>query len=383
MQSQIVPAVIALVGVLAGVLVRDVVMTLVAVRRKRTDELADRGRDETKARIDLIRRYSLPVRAAAESLRIRLDEFIEKRPYYFSSSTPVSEFVAYKRLSTLYRVAALLGWIRAFQRERILLDPEDQAGVSSLEKIASALADGQHVESHRLSELCALWNVAPETDRDGERLAAEIDAILRASLVQERCLTAAQLEPPQRLALAETCARSLRARLRADIPGELVSATVDQAVVLFGIREAYLYRDWQAAIGDLMIRDVSGSARRFDVIGFGQFESRYLTAYSGEASEDRRWFERLERLFLDLDMGKTGVFDARREQVGRLKEACKQLVEELDGKAAILALAVEGPGSRVDLRSKTKVTEAAADSGKGAEKPKANAEQAGKATARP
>ncbi|MGC1586005.1 MAG: hypothetical protein WA791_09905, partial [Rhodomicrobium sp.] len=100
------------------------------------------------------------------------------------------------------------------------------------------------------------------------------------------------------------------------------------------IKEAYIYRDWQAAIGDLMITGVTAGPRRFDVIGYGVFETRYLDSQSIEPGVgDRRWFDRLESLFHDLDMSKTGLFDARRQQVENPRQACSELEKQLTEKA--------------------------------------------------
>ena len=44
------------------------------------------------------------------------------------------------------------------------------------------------------------------------------------------------------------------------------------------MRQAWIYRDWQQAIGDVMIRDIKGPVRRFDIIGYGEFEALLRSA---------------------------------------------------------------------------------------------------------
>ena len=130
------------------------------------------------------------------------------------------------------------------------------------------------------------------------------------------------------------CAVLLSTRAGTEIPEALINTRVDEAIVFFGIKEAYVYRDWQAALGDLMLRDSPDAARRFDVIGFREFEDRFLAAKSaaGEGTSDRRWFGRVEAIFYDLDMTKTGMFDARREQLRRLQQECANLSGFLERK---------------------------------------------------
>ena len=110
-----------------------------------------------------------------------------------------------------------------------------------------------------------------------------------------------------------------------EIPAELVTATVKQAAVIFGIKEAYIYRDWQAAIGDLMLMQDRGGNRHFSVHGFGSFEDMILEAQRDNQSNTARWFNRLERLIHDLDMAHEGMFDARREQLRNLYKCCIKL----------------------------------------------------------
>ena len=41
-----------------------------------------------------------------------------------------------------------------------------------------------------------------------------------------------------------------------DVPEQLIDATAEQLLAVMGIKEAYIYRDWQSAIGDMMISQV-------------------------------------------------------------------------------------------------------------------------------
>jgi hypothetical protein len=51
---------------------------------------------------------------------------------------------------------------------------------------------------------------------------------------------------------------------------DLINKTILKAYGIFTIKETWFYRDWQIALGDIMIEQVSGSSRRFDIIGFGE-----------------------------------------------------------------------------------------------------------------
>jgi hypothetical protein len=124
------------------------------------------------------------------------------------------------------------------------------------------------------------------------------------------------------------CADLLRSRLAADIPDNLVKATIQLIIADIDIKEAYLYRDWQSAIGDMMIVEINNAARRFDVIGYREFARKHV-CQNAECNSDKLWFERLDNLFCDLDMSKQGEFDARRKQIREVGILVEELKSEL------------------------------------------------------
>lgn len=337
LQPPIVAALIALVGVLVGLFVREVVLGLYLNRKARAEALADRQADRTRAHRDLVRLYADPLLDAARSLRFRLDEIVDRQQgRYLRAEEPDIVYFAYKRISTLYRLAVLLGWIRAMRRERSHLDPDQTSAAAEMQAITDlevALADGDHVELHRLDELMVLWRVPVIDAGVKTRIATLIDVQRARFLASKDALGARDLSEEDRVALAESCAQIVRERANLDIPSALVAAAAEQAVVIFGIKEAYIYRDWQAAIGDLMIEEAHAGVRHFTVLGFGAFEDLYVAAHRKKKRVGgARWFDRLEALFHDLEMEQSGAFDARRDQVRKLHLCCKALESALEAR---------------------------------------------------
>jgi hypothetical protein len=319
---QVVAALLALAGVIVGLVARDVIMAIYLLRQKRTQELNDRKEAEGKQHYDLVRLYSDPLKDAVTSLRYRLKEIVEqKQAGYLLADAPHTSFHDYKRISTLYRIAAVLGWIRAIRRERSYLDPQQASASHEMQAIGAfekALADGNHVELQRLDELANLWRIAAIAPEQKVHIANLIDGERSKSLATNKALTASDLSERDQLELSERCAALVRQEAGVEIPSGLVSATVKQSSVIFGIKEAYIYRDWQVAIGDLMLQEDKRGARHFSVLGFGDFEDLVLQAREGTHLPASRWIDRLERLIHDLDMTQAGMFDARREQLRRM-----------------------------------------------------------------
>ena len=90
-------------------------------------------------------------------------------------------------------------------------------------------------------------------------------------------------------------------------------------------KESWLYRDWQAGIGDLMIIKIDHSARNFAVIGFKEFETFILSG----TDEQKRWVDRLNKLFDNLDVSGADRYDARVQQLWNTMVATAKLVKTL------------------------------------------------------
>ncbi|WP_424813475.1 hypothetical protein [Roseococcus sp. YIM B11640] len=334
MSPQVVAALLALAGVIVGLVARDIVMAIYLVRQKRAQELADRKEAEGKQHQDLVRLYSDPLKDAVTSLRHRLKEIVEqKQARYLLANAPNIPFLDYKRISTLYRIAAVLGWIRAIRRERSYLDPQQASAsgeMQAIDEFEKALADGTHVELQRLDELSNLWRVSTIAPQQKGPIASLIDGERAGFLAEKEALTASSMSESDQVELAERCAAIIRREAGVDIPANLVAATAKQSTVTFGIKEAYIYRDWQVAIGDMMLQEDKRGVRHFSVLGFGIFEDQVLEARKDTQSHVARWIGRLERLIHDLDMTQIGMFDARREQLRKIYDSVIKLEAALD-----------------------------------------------------
>lgn len=344
-------ALIGFGGVVLGLLIRDALLPLYFFRKKRETELEDqfqRRRAELEAQYrneliqarDTVRLYADPLLQSCTSLNFRLKEVLEQkgRATFLLPQTPQSEFVVYKRISTLYRLAALLAWIRAYRTERSYLDPND-VGVrpseieGAVQDIELALADGPHVETQRLNELLRIWvpSCPAISEQDGRDLAIAIDNVLRSILTQEGKTYASELTDNAKEQLCSAAAAIISRGLNVNIPPELITGERSRAIIFFGIKEAYVYRDWQQAIGDLLLIKLTGTPRRFDVMGYAQFESFFLGSDQAQETE-RRWIRRLDKVFAGLEPDKEDVFDARRDQLKRVSQAAERLQRVLEEK---------------------------------------------------
>jgi len=330
------PIIAALIGAgvaLIGILLRDIGLK-VWEQRRATRESAE----------DVFRRYADPLVSAAASLLWRLNEILNQkgRGSYLLDSRQ-SRFAEYKRLSTSYRIAAMLGWIRAFRRELSFLRPlggTQLTGIrDSISAFEAALADGEHLEIRRLEGLLDLWrgNFAGELS-EKRTVAAIIDQEFREVLHTAGVDQAVDLEAEQQKRLCRRLANLLATQFEMNAPTNAVlHETSARAMECLTLREAWLYRDWQGGIGDLMTVEVQGGSRRFDVIGYAAFETMF--GPSGKA-EIKPWAERLMAITKNLDVSGADRREARVEQLRNTFEAASSL---------ILAIAAEDSQQRALL----------------------------------
>jgi hypothetical protein len=347
----IIGAVTAAVGTLATLLIyrqrRD--DDLRSSILNRIDALAQERRAVERSELETLRVYADPLRAALERLLYRIRELRESdRAVFFLEEAPDTAYMEYKYLSTMYRLGAVLGWIRAYRRERALLDPsatsEDKLE-QAIDTIQRHLADGTHVERQRLDEL---MGVLVRSDREfEENKLAELAVRLENILHQQ--VSGLGHKDPKKMALedqtklAEAVARLMTDELGVTLPEELVSSRRAEICAILGVQEAWLYRDWQSGIGDLMLHGVEDAPRRFDVIGFREFERRYLASRQESDHEDRLWFDRLEGPFPGLDLRHDDIFDARRGQILGLEPPIGALIAEIEERRKAMLIGSEVP----------------------------------------
>lgn len=144
----------------AGIVLKDLLFKILEERR------ADKRVEQA-----VYERYSKPLAASAISLLHRLHEMLlrEYRPVFLKPTCILtgagqgSTFWAYKKLSTMYRLANLLGWIRACRREfshlRLAEKRENEPIGRTIDLFEKALADGSWVEGERVKRLCSIWHI--------------------------------------------------------------------------------------------------------------------------------------------------------------------------------------------------------------------------------
>lgn len=293
-------------------------------------EWSRRRSDRVESSRAIYRKYSDPITSAATGLLWRLHEVFDGSGagYYLVDRQHPATFEHYKAVSTLYRIAAMLGWVRALRRELVFVASGDRRRQRTLEsaltRLESVLADGGQQELERVDSILTIF--FPDHSPDprakaevGTRLDYELDRTRHAHGV-------GSIEDLSDEDAMQTVAMAVQ--VVADELGldPVLRSAVDEhwrrCLALLTVREAWIYRDWQAAIGDLMIRDSTSGDRKFEVVGFREFEKM---CESGSA-EEKKWLARLNSVLDELDVRASPGNDARIKQVESLYSACGQIL---------------------------------------------------------
>jgi hypothetical protein len=330
-----VPVQAALVGALASI--------IVGFLRDFASKWWSERREAKRSARDIYRRYAEPLASAVSSLFWRLKEAFgsDGRGSYLTAQEPRTHYEDYKLRSTYYRLASVLGWIRALRRELSFFRTEGQERLASLENaiahFEASLADGHHVELQRLDGLLHIWGLRPITDGEVRmRVAVDVENHEKRYLQRFPVASPADLPSDRQGELCTEIAELICTRASlAPVSREILVETQSQAIRQIAIKEAWLYRDWQAAIGGLMIREATAGDRHFEVLGFGEFESMLL----GPTEDQFRWLCRIAMLFDELDLERDNPFDARPTALRKLYQATAQMVKvmsEVPSNAALI-----------------------------------------------
>lgn len=304
------PAFVGAISAITVVTIKDIAIPFFQKRNEYRDTMRS-----------LSERYSLPVASTAIQLFYRLREMIVHKRYDFLlNSKRKNTFNKYKYNSTVYRLASLIGWMYAIKIEHSNLSQVDKVNNTKISDIfsrfESALADGPHAEKEILLKLCSLWSIElPSDDNSVQSIANQLDQVRNCVFSCEEEMINPKLSSIKEI--ADTISRLAGKKPPSE---NIIKETKVDAIEILTPKQKWIYRDWQSAIGETMTTNAEGGVRRFDVIGYANFE---------ELIGKNKWVIRLEELFEDLDF-ESAKNDYRVEQFHKILISIAELVIEIN-----------------------------------------------------
>ena len=247
---------------------------------------------------------------------------------YLLPDAPMNGFFKYKFDSTVYRLCAVIGWIRAAQKEHSYLEGFDSAKNSDIREAVSefqkVLADGSHVEVSIFEELSKLYRLEERkvSDQVRQEIGVGIEKIVFEYIPDQVKKNVSNLEQTDKIKMVSSILKLISAKTQQDTLDEnAVESKIDVAIDEIAREFCWIYRDWQNAIGDEMLFRLEGSYRYFDVIGFSDFSTKH---------EESEWLKKVDNLFSNLNVAIDDRFDTRVSQVKRIYTTLIILIEELN-----------------------------------------------------
>lgn len=319
--SILVPIVAALIGsafAIAGILLKEHFIFRANSQHVRAENQRD-----------IVRSYTAPLTSGCEKLIWRFKEiFIDNRHQWLMSNTLPISYNEHKRVSTLYRIAVLLGWIRAVNLELNSLEHGTSRFKGPLAKaiasFQSALADGPHTELRRLEQLCASWSI--ETRQlslvQKQSLAVDLEVEyyrVAGSRLKEDPDYLLDLSDSKKLECCVTLATFLTEKLRIKLLShEFIQERLQSALESLAYEESLIYREWQEAIGDAMLVSEQGSIRKFRIIGYADFIKLLRTRSP--------WISAFRTSIDDINFAVIDKRDVRRQQLVKLAKAVADIL---------------------------------------------------------
>lgn len=312
-------AIIGSATAVAGILLKDFAFAILAEKRLRK-----------RSEAHVYRQYLAPMSAASEKLMWRSREiFVDMRHNFLKTTALPLEFNRYKRRSTLYRIATLVGWIRGMSLE---LAAAPRGATPALAPLArqiaefqSALADGPYVERHRLEQVCAIWGIdlSGASSADLRKLAFQFETALHSAAGNTSDTPLSSLPDDNQYILCDLLMRFVCNSLGiAFVERDIVSSRTPRVINALTYREALLYRDWQDALGDAMLLPDPDSSRRYKVIGYEAF-CELLD------NSPTPWMKVLSSSIDDIDFDTVDKNDFRAQQLRNLSRSVAGILIEI------------------------------------------------------
>lgn len=292
-------------------------------------EILKEKRTHKQSQLSTFKHYANPVIKSSETLCWRLREILSQKGAVLLDSNSKNEFFRYKYISTLYRICAVIGWLTAIKKEYAYIDPASKKSSAKIEdalySFRKSLADGQHMELSILIELTEIWNINIDSIDQKEKalLAVHIEKIAYSYIDKHEILTAKDLDGDEQSIMLKEISNKICSYVKCPkLSKSLLKETKERIITELSRIEAWIYRDWQNAIGEVMLSTIQNGTRRFDIIDYGTFESLY--------NNEERWIQRVERLVADLDVSIDEKYDARINQLKNIYASCIELIEAFD-----------------------------------------------------
>lgn len=281
-------------------------------------------RKSKKEKYDTVKKYANPIIFASEQLAWRLKEILEFNGVYLMPNAPMNGFFKYKFDSTVYRLNAVLGWIQAAKKEQSYIEgtkiKHHEKIQLTIHEFQRRLADGSHVEVSILGDLGRLFNLDLKELKENRKalIGVKLEKVVFEYIPDNVKKNVGNLPNEKQIEMLQRimdfiCIETNQTKIKKDVIIENRATAINEISREF----CWIYRDWQSAIGDVMIKEIKDANRRFDVIGFPEFQLIHT---------ENDWLKKTDDLFSNLDVSVDDRFDSRVQQLKQVFDSTIELI---------------------------------------------------------
>jgi hypothetical protein len=317
-QVNIIGSIVTIVTIILTIIVKDIIISKIKERTK-----------EQNIQLKTYKAYSFPIIKASEKLALRLGEILSKRGSFLLSKNTNNIFYVYKYNSTIYRLCVLMGWIKAIYAEYTFFDSSNKNEFDKIEEsiknFQSALADGQQTEILILKKVTQILglDISKLNPGEKEKLAINLEDVLYNNLASKNALSSSELSDEEQLLLLKSISEKLCEKLNCSkLSDEIIKESKHKLIREISIVEAYIYRDWQNAIGEIFITKSNSGLRKYEVLGYREFDN-----IISNKNDNYKWIEKVEKLFININIEIDDSYDSRVKQIKKIYSSCIDLID--------------------------------------------------------
>lgn len=303
-------AIIAVFSTLLFILIKDIIIHNIRLNiEKKANSLK------------IYKKYSKPLLISIERLLWRLREIISNSSFILMHHDFKNEYHRYKYLSTMYRFYSVLGWLTLARRELTFLKVSRKKKMreidNAISQFKSSLADGQPHKIHRFNNIIKYL-------RDENLELNKETTILLCNKIEQLLYEVCNKDKDQindKDELVEKI-KNIFSEYLLELEINDGNDFIDNIFFIEGL----IYRDWQDAIGEMMLVSSKDNEYEYEVMNYKSFEEMYIKYENGE---ENIWIKRGERFFKNLSISNNREIDKRVNMILNITQSLIDLLATL------------------------------------------------------
>ncbi len=281
---------------------------------------------EKQAQDAIIKHYHRKLALALSNCCQRLEIVFRDGMPSMQLNNITDNYLDYRHISTLYRLCAVLGWLHIIRKDWAYLhsiqDKHHNHIYAMINTVCQSLAQNPTHYEQKWLKLLEVLAIAQNNPQIESRTIVQLQYLLSQYIPFDKGLVIEEKNNELHAPFFYKLHKLLRTTTKNYTLSLKQLLEYQQAIMtILDGREAWIYEDWQIAIGELMVKNDPLNERYFSIVDYGTFEQWLLSKKTATA----RWIRRIQQLFDQLDFAIAPIQDARINQLKNTYQSMQQL----------------------------------------------------------